>query len=133
LRQNLLPLLVIHVENDYCKEKYYTLLREFSMGKKKSARVNKTQAVREFFASQPNAMPKAVSEALKEKGVNVTPQIVSQIKYQLRLLGGRASGRKNKAAGDLTAADLVKVKELADRLGGQQKVAQALEILRRLG
>jgi hypothetical protein len=103
------------------------------MGKKKSARVNKTQAVREFFASQPNAMPKAVSEALKEKGVNVTPQIVSQIKYQLRLLGGRASGRKNKAAGDLTAADLVKVKELADRLGGQQKVAQALEILRRLG
>lgn len=111
------------------------------MAKKKSARegrgVNKTQMVREFLMTQPGSMPKAVSEALKEKGVNVTPQIVSQIKYQMRLLGGhgmaKLAGEKGGVAGELSAAQLVQVKELADQLGGQQKVAQALEILRKLG
>lgn len=111
------------------------------MAKKKPDRketgVNKTKLVREFLTAQPDAMPRAVSEALKERNVEVSPQIVSQIKYQMRLMGGsglaKAAGAKGRATGALSAEELVKVKKLADELGGQQKVAQALEILRKLG
>jgi len=107
------------------------------MAKKKAgedSRVNKTQMVREYLNEQPNAMPKDVSEALKEKGVEVSPQIVSQIKYQLRLvgaLGRRASGRS--AIEGLSADDLLKVKVLTDEIGGPQNMERALEILKKLG
>ena len=107
------------------------------MAKKKAAqdgRVNKTQMVREYLNEQPNAMPKEVSEALKEKGVEISPQIVSQIKYQLRLVGGYGRGVLGRGRFEnLSADDLLKVKELSDAIGGPQNLERALEILKKLG
>ena len=107
------------------------------MVKKKAGqegRVNKTQLVREYLNQQPNAMPKEVSEALKEQGVEISPQIVSQIKYQLRLVGGCGrSGLGRGGVDSLSADDLLKVKELSDAIGGPQNVERALEILKKLG
>ncbi len=98
--------------------------------------VSKTQLVREFLTAQPNAMPKEVSEKLKEdKGVDVSPQIVSQIKYQMRLMGGHPAIRGRGASAvstELSAQELVRVKQLADELGSSTKIEQALEILKKL-
>lgn len=108
------------------------------MAKKKGAaerpKVNKTQMVRDYLRVQPDAMPKAVADALQEKGVTISPQIVSQIKYQLKLMSGHGGtavwGRVRTE--DLSADDLVKVKEFADQIGGQENLERALEILRKL-
>ena len=50
--------------------------------KKKS--VSKSEAVRAFLKEHPDYMPTAVSVAMKEQGVEVTPNRVSPIKYAMQ-------------------------------------------------
>jgi hypothetical protein len=118
---------------------------------RKKATVSKSQAVRDYLKSKPKAMPVDVSEALKKKGLDVAPSLVSQVKYQMKPEGAKSTAapkapRKKKSAAKaktakaksaklrkgLTANDLLKVKELADQLGGQHKLQEAIQILRRL-
>ena len=67
------------------------------MAKKKAAQeggdvqrsANKSEAVRRYAAEHPSAMPREIAVALKQEGLDVSAQFVSQIKYQSRLAGPR--------------------------------------------
>lgn len=116
------------------------------MAKKKadsdSATVNKSKAVRDYVTANPDAMPKEVADALTKDGVDVSAQFVSQIKYQMKLSGsrkagekrggGRSAGGRGRGQGPLTADELIKVKNLVDELGGEDRVQEALTLLKKL-
>jgi len=46
----------------------------------KAMRVNKTQAVREYYKANPKASCKEVAEALAKKGITISPLYVANIK-----------------------------------------------------
>ncbi|MFV1964625.1 MAG: hypothetical protein ACC628_04325 [Pirellulaceae bacterium] len=120
--------------------------------------MSRSQSVRNYLESKPDAMPKAVSQALKEEGIDAAPMLVSQVKYQMKIDAAQAATapsppRKEHAAkaktpkikaakakrrstprkqNELTANDLLKVKEIVDRLGGRQRLQEAMQILREL-
>jgi hypothetical protein len=71
------------------------------MPKKKE--VNKSQAVREFMAANPAASPKEVSETLTKKGIEVSPNYVSNVK-------GKMTARKGKRKRRQKAAEVASVK-----------------------
>ena len=47
---------------------------------KKGTGPNKSQAIRDYYAANPNAKPKEVSAELKKQGVDVTPAFISTIR-----------------------------------------------------
>ncbi len=102
----------------------------------KLARGVKSQAIRDYFTTSPNAMPKEVVAALKEKGLKVSSQNVSTIKGKLSAGGKKKRGRPKGAAkrnGSMIALEtLVRAKKLADQLGGIDKAKQAMDALAKL-
>ena len=71
------------------------------MAKKKASRksgVNKSQAIKDYLASHPNAAPKVVAEDLKAQGIDVTAGYVSTIKTQQKSKSKTKTGRRGKAA-----------------------------------
>jgi hypothetical protein len=79
----------------------------------KSDGVNKSQAIRDYLAANPNAMPADVIAGLKEKGINVSRGLVGLVKYAKsgKKAGGRRSaGRKrgSKAARSPRTAKITK-------------------------
>jgi hypothetical protein len=95
-------------------------------------RVNKSKRVRDYVSANPGAMPREVAEALKAEGVILSTQFVSQIKYQMKLAGNLSGDKSKRGSTDLTAEELVLVKTLAVQLGGENKLEQALELLKKL-
>lgn len=110
--------------------------------------VNKSQAIRDYLASNPDAMPRVVAADLKEQGVDVNPQRVSIVKSQLKKAAQEGDkpkrGRRKKAvrakaaspkaspakaSDDLSFQTLQKAKELSDQLGGVDKAREALAAL----
>jgi hypothetical protein len=63
------------------------------VAKKASASGNKSQAIREALAANPEKSPKEITEIVTAKGFQVTPAYVSIIKYNLSK-GGDKKGRK---------------------------------------
>lgn len=95
-------------------------------------RVNKSKRVRDYVKANPAAMPRAVVDALAAEGIDLSTQFVSQVKYQMRLAGSLKADASKRGSGDLTAEELVLVKTLAVQLGGESKLEQALELLKKL-
>ena len=64
--------------------------------------VNKSAAIREYLAGNKDAMPKEIVAALLEKGITVSPQMVSVIKAKSKVKSARtkakASARANTAS-----------------------------------
>ncbi len=56
-------------------------------------RGGKTAAIKEYMAAHKSAMPKEIVAALKEQGVEVSPNLVSIIRAKMKVKGAR----KNKA------------------------------------
>jgi hypothetical protein len=111
------------------------------------AAVNKSQAIREYYSQHRRAKPREVVAALAAKGIEVSPQTVSTIRYSMRLKKGRKKGRRGarRAAAAAPArratangrgaklfTALVDAKKLADRLGGIDRARQALNMLEQL-
>ncbi len=75
-------------------------------------KVNKTQAIRDALAADPHASPKALAESLTKRGIKVSPQYVSTVKFSMK---NKQPGRKKKgrAAKELHAsvAALVQAKK----------------------
>ena len=107
--------------------------------------MSKSESIRQHLKVAKDKSPKAISEALKEKGVNVTPNLVSLIKYQSEKgkakSRSRSSKRRNgkvKVAEILAAArtrpdpvdaavvHLINAKEFIGKVGG---VKQAYALL----
>ncbi len=111
-----------------------------------SVRVNKSKVVRDYLAANPTATPKEVSAAMKDQGIDVTPNYVSIVKYQTKSLKGK--GKKRGTASESSAAVkkatiskasdtfsleiLLQAKKLSESLGGIDAARQALSALSRL-
>ena len=103
--------------------------------------VSKSKAVRDYLKQHRGALPVAVAEALKAQGVDVTPNQVSNIKYQMGL---KKKGRR-KAAAPVAAAEmpvpkdaislsaLVEAKKLVAKLGSVETAKRAILALAQLG
>jgi hypothetical protein len=86
------------------------------MGKKKSKssesassgngpqRGAKSAAIREYLAANKGAMPKQVVEALKNNGIDVSPNMVSIIKAKQGIKKAKRSAERAVASHDTTAA-----------------------------
>ena len=103
----------------------------------KRRKINMSQAIRDYLAKNPSAMPKVIQSALAAKGINVGYSLISQMKYKSapkpgrkrRRVGGRNPGRPSTAVSfDL----LVAAKQIADRMGGVERANEALAMLERL-
>ena len=114
------------------------------MAKKKTATkrrpkkrtVNKSEAVRDFMNSNPDAKPKEIAEALSKKGIKVTPQAVSTIKFNAAKKSAPKAGRRGRPAaaknGTVKVDSLLKAKQFAEQLGGVDQAKQALDVLAKL-
>lgn len=120
---------------------------------KKTSGPNKSQAIRDYYAANPDAKPKAVVEALAAKGVVVTPAFVSTIKSTsinkspktAKAKRGPKPGASVKAAkvaaakpaavkatSGVSIDSLIKAKSLVKELGGIDSAMSALAALKRL-
>jgi hypothetical protein len=104
-------------------------------------KVNKTQAVKDFLAENPDAATNDVVAAMKKQRIVVSANYVSTIKSNLKG-GGKAKKKvaaKKKAAPKKKAADdkislsaLMEAKKLAAKLGGIEKAKEAISALAQL-
>jgi hypothetical protein len=99
--------------------------------------VNKSQAIRNYLKANRKAMPKAVVEALKAQGVDVTPQMVSTVKFTMKKKKGgkQAAGGRKSASGNgemVSVSALLDAKKLVEKLGSFEKAKTALEALGKL-
>jgi hypothetical protein len=108
------------------------------MAKRRRRKINKSQAIRDYLATNPSATPSAIKEALAEKGIKVGASLISQVKYKpgvtkgkrkRRAMAGRPAGRRGEAV-DIEM--LVAAKAIADKLGGVARAKEALTLLERL-
>jgi len=108
--------------------------------------ISKSQAVRDYLAEHPTAMPKEIAPAVKSAhGLDVSPQMISMIKSKL----GKKIGRRRRKSGTPSAApataarrkanaarftieDLITAKKLAQAMGGIPRAQEALAALARL-
>lgn len=105
----------------------------------KVQRGSRSQAIREYLATKPEAGPKEVISALKAKGVTVTVGLVSNIKYggkkskarRGRPLTVRAAARRTRKS-SLTIDQLLEVRRFANSLGGAEQLRRALDTLEQL-
>ncbi len=108
------------------------------MSKKKKARVNKSQLIRDHIAANPKDGPKAIAAALGEKGVKVTESLVGAVKYASSSKKKRKGKRKAAPAGKPALSDkisisaLVQAKKMAEQLGGLEKARNTLAALAKL-
>jgi hypothetical protein len=97
----------------------------------------KTQAIKDYLATNPEQGPKDVVAGLKAQGVTVKPGLVSSIKYgkkgkrSARRPSMRVAARHTKN-GAVTVEQLLEVKKLADSIGGAEQVRSALDALEQL-
>ena len=102
-------------------------------GKATSKQVNKSAAIRDYLAKDPNGRPKGIARALGDEGVEVTAAFVSQVKLKMKQNGGLPDKRRNGTAGmnQFASADLMEAKRLIDKIG-IEKARAAVELVGRL-
>ena len=113
----------------------------------KKSKVNKSQAVRDYLAAQPNAMPKDVMAALAKDGITVSRILVSTIKTKLKKASTAKMVAKKPAVaatpaivekpttngGTITLEQVKKVACTIRTIGGIQRVTEVLEVIKELG
>jgi hypothetical protein len=99
-----------------------------------TGKVNKSQAIRDFFSANPRADSKTVVAGLADKGVKVSPTMVYYIKSKLGHAKRRArreslalSSRKSGAANPVEI--VLRVKDLARDVGGVKHLKQLVDLL----
>ena len=108
------------------------------MAKKKKAGVNKSQAIRDHLAKQPDDGAKAIVAAMRKKEIKVTEGLVNNVKYALAGKKKKKRRKKKAATTQRTVSDkisistLVQAKKMADQLGGIEKAKTALAALTKL-
>lgn len=122
------------------------------MAKKAAAGgVNKSKAIRDYLAANPDATAKTIVPALKAQGVEVNSGYVAMIKSQAKSGPGKGKKKKAKAsakkatatpvapkaarkssANSLSAADVIAAKSFADQVGSVEQALKAIETLQQL-
>lgn len=105
--------------------------------RRRSSGPNKAPAIRDALnASGMDTPTKDIVAKLAEQGVVVSSAHVSNIKSTMRKGAGAANGRgrrPRKSAGDqISLANLIEAKRLADRLGGVEAAKALFDALSRL-
>ena len=122
------------------------------MAKKTSG--NKTQTILDYKAQNPDAKPKAISEALQAQGHSITPGYVSTILSKSRSSRGtKKRGTKKRSGGvsapravatkkrsssstgggkEVSVDVLMKVRDLVQSTGGVDEVRRALDTYAKL-
>ncbi len=108
--------------------------------------VTNSQAVRDYLATDPEAMPKDVRAALAKKRIEVSRQLVSTIKNSLKKAGKTKKAPKPAAApapaaiatptkpnGTITLEQIKKVASTIKTLGGYQRMTEVLEVIKETG
>jgi arginine repressor len=70
-------------------------------------KVNKSALVREYLQTNKNAKPKEIVAALKEKGVEISPNMVSIIKAKAKVKRAKRQAKEGKVASDSSAGSKV--------------------------
>lgn len=95
-------------------------------------KINKSEEVRNFLTANPAVGPSAVSDALKKRGIKVSPNFVSNIKLKLKTHGApKKRGRRPKAitTGDANGYGSVFAAAAFIRsCGGVQEAKEALTV-----
>jgi len=119
------------------------------MAKKGAGEVNRTQAIRDYLTEHPGAMPKEIQQALSERGITVSPGLVSVVKYGGRNKGKgkkggrqaaakpaevakRTSARRSGQGGKLSFDDLLQARQFVEQVGGIDQARAALDALEQL-
>ena len=100
-----------------------------------TAKVNKSQLIRDALAASENASPKEIAETLAQQGVKVSPAFVSMIKFKAKPAAKKPRGKKNRnnqAKGLVNADDLLEAKKLVSQVGSVTKAKEALDLLAKL-
>jgi hypothetical protein len=101
------------------------------MAKRAKKRGEKTQAIRDYRTSNPNAKPAQIAEELNKVGLSVTPQYVSTILSKDKKTGkgkrrGRPPGRKPAAARTASFDNLLAAKKLVEKAGSVEAAKSAI-------
>src|ERR1700730_9265701 len=102
------------------------------MAKRKSQNngINKSAAIREILAQNPQTTTKEVVATLSGKGVKVLPSLVYFIKGKMKQKKRRQIGKRMAKAGVANAVDLIlRVRTLASEAGGMPKLKQLVDAL----
>ena len=97
----------------------------------KAQRGVKSAAIREYLAKNPDTRNTEVVAALKQKGIRVTAQMVSNFKGKVG--GGSVKKRSAAKKSGLPSIEyLIAAKKLAVQFGGVEKARAAIAILAKL-
>lgn len=127
------------------------------MAKKNSSGVNKSQAIRDYYADNPAAKPIEVAEAMKAQGIDVNAQFVSTVKSNAKKSKktgrrGRPAGVSAKASaapsakklgrpaaaqarannGEVSLDSLISAKKLVEEMGGVENARNVISVLEQL-
>ena len=101
-------------------------------GKATGKEVNKSAAIRDVLARDPNGKPQGIVRVLADQGVEVSAAFVSQVKLKMKQNGATRTKRVGSAGnGQFTGTDLMDAKRLIDKIG-IDKARAAVELLSRL-
>lgn len=104
------------------------------------ATVNRSDKIREYIKTNPAAGPRAVSDALKAKGIKVAPGLVSVVKSKMNTKGAKIKAKakiKTKSpskqmSGDDIAKAIISAKELVNFSGSLDKAKNFLDLVSRI-
>ena len=112
---------------------------------KKSAGVNKSQAIRDYMNANPKAKPRDVVTAMNAKGIKVSAQFVSTVKSTSKKSGGATKRRGRPAgstatkkaasstgSGTVSVDALLKMKRVVEEFGSIDEAKSALQTLEKL-
>lgn len=114
-------------------------------GRPAAGGINMSDAIRSYMADNPSASRPEIRNALQAQGIPVQNSLVNAVYMKVKRGAGKsakrgpgrpkAAGRKTAPAasgGNMTAAELINAKQLVDKLGGIDKVKDALALLEQL-
>lgn len=104
------------------------------MARHKNGSANKSQAIRDYLATHPNATANEVADGLSASGIKVAPGLVYSVKAAM---GKRGAGRTKRVQASRTGKPttgspieyLLRVKQLADEGGGIGNLKQLLDAM----
>jgi hypothetical protein len=107
---------------------------------RRTSETSKSERVRQYLKGHRRAGPAAVVKALADEGVEVSSQLVSNVKLRMRRRKGRgrgrpANGRVGRQGGSRAAGSyqpLFAAKAFVDKAGSVEKARAALDALARL-
>lgn len=114
------------------------------MAKKKAGGPNKSQAIRDYLKTKPQAGPTEIVKELKKKGMTLTPALVSNVKAAMlgkkpgkkrRGKPGPKPGAKKAAAATdkVSLSALIDARDFVEKVGGVAQAQALLKALDKLG